>query len=244
MPLEDAGDAGEVVTDHAEAGIDASWCARQTPRPDFCEDFDEGTLGTHWIDQVITDGASLERDSVKFASAPASVRMVVGPRESCDYVRLIGPSVANAPVTYLGVAFDVFPDPSIPLGESHALGAEATTSVPGSSTTCSYYFYGGRAVTKMTMENSNGSTTGYDFSTIAAPGDCAHIEYEVSGASGQVPTVKVTANGQVVVDHQAVPSACKLGGAAELRLGLLCVDNGAAPTVVNFDNVAVWTHGG
>jgi hypothetical protein len=104
---EAASDAATDAAVDADAGPAGPFCATLAPKPVFCNDFDEGSLGTGWTGaDVVSDYGTTALDDIAF-SPPHSLlaRVELTDAGLCGYERLVYRT--KGALTVARLAFDV-----------------------------------------------------------------------------------------------------------------------------------------
>jgi len=115
-------DPDVTVADSADpdAGVDAadarrdvtvpgdSYCSKLTPKPKFCDDFDDGDLENGWTSKAVFPGNVAEIDATSFMSTPFSFHVVAKSTNTASANNALVRTTGFGAVQKLKVAFSTF----------------------------------------------------------------------------------------------------------------------------------------
>lgn len=210
------------------------YCQTVTPKPAFCDDFDQDQSSI-WKAKYVDDGGTLGLDPTAFVSPPSSLRSTMLTSATCQYASYSRDFTLTF-ASRFRLAFD--------LAVGHLAGDagfvdgvainEISLAGPGDNGRCGYYFSVSPGAASLAIETSG--TGRIELSPFIPTAKWTHVELVVDKATS---TAQVSIDG-VDAGAGAIPSACQLGEVGTLDVGILCAQPGV-DFDVHEDNLAMWT---
>lgn len=224
------GPDGTVGDADADAG---PFCARATPKPVFCEDFDDGGYADVWHSRA-DPGASVTIEK-------GALRLSIATQEAgaaCAYSMLDGTFSVPVP-TRARLAYDVR------VGHLQDDGGHPLTfsivslriAESGGTNECKHYLSLGTD-TSLQLDTPSQSTN-TPLSAAIAPGRWTHVELTVD-KSGGTPKVSVAIDGVTALAPKDVPAECAEALVSRVLMGLLCIQTTNGDVEIRLDDVVLW----
>jgi hypothetical protein len=232
-----ANDGPVVVND---AAPDGPYCTTLTPKPFFCDDFDETSGFASGWSLVQSNNMTASLDSNESASRPTSLRATALGDAGCKFSGLSRAAVA-AP-TALHWSFDARVEgPGGALPGTIVVGQQVDleNGTPGAPV-CTVYLFVGPMRAQLGIDVSGGSTTLLDLSLPFAASTWTHVEVGVP--TDTTKPMRVMFDGALVSGPETLlPAPCAPAILRRVFAGISCpgVITGTYDTHV--DNIAIWT---
>ena len=227
-PEPEAGVRDVAAPDAAGKGF----CATRSPKPKFCDDFDDGDLDDDWTIQTVLNGAPI-LDTSSATSIPASFAVETLPIGSNQSAHVhLRAAVDGAPTGHVILAFDLMLATT-----SYTKGtiAIATLDVSQDHFFTLYLRDGDPDAPAAALEETNGATrTRHVLSKLppALTWTRATIDIDIGGA-----TATVLWGNEKVLDN--APIAAGLADEPTIRVGAVYVYGPADPFEARFDDVTL-----
>lgn len=230
-PGTDAGGAKDVAT--TGDGGDAGYCASISPRPFFCDDFDERqTPAQGWSGEDLGTGATLTIDKMHAESPPASVLMTTQGGAAS------GLEESAQAASSFHVSFDLLADE---LG-SDDFGSLLVVQVTdgGTNDTFQLFVYATSAMAYVEEDSwapSYMNVGKYDLPAPPPIGTWTHFDLTIDFASSP-STFTLSSGGSEV--FKAHPLALSWpSGSYRTTFGFYYVNNSVQPWAVNYDDIVI-----
>jgi len=241
----DAGDDGEVVDEDAgrpipaEAGTDAkadaaakSFCATRSPKPKFCDDFDDGDLDDDWDVLTVVNGDA-DLDPFSATSAPASFAVATLPVTSMQSAHVhLRTTVTGTATGHVVLAFDMMLASTT---FTRGVVAVARLDVSSDHFFTLYLRDGDLDAPAATLEEiSPGGTTRHLLSTLPPANEWTHVTIDVALDAAKATVLWGT--------NKALDQAPIAAGTAKdptIRLGAVYIYGPAASVEARFDDVTL-----
>ncbi|MBX3219930.1 MAG: hypothetical protein KF795_05375 [Labilithrix sp.] len=229
----------EAGLEPVEAGIDArpdarprSYCAKLTPAPRFCDDFDDGDVADDWAVLTVLNGAA-DLDTSTSTSAPASFAVATLPVSGTQSAHVHLRTTANgAPAGHVVLSFDLMLETAT---FTQGVVAIATLDVSANHFFTLYLRDGDPDAPAATLEETSaGGTTRHVLSTLPAPGAWTRATLDLDLAAS---TATVRWGAETALD--AAPIVAGAAKDPTIRIGAVYVYGPAAPFRARFDDVTL-----
>lgn len=236
LPADD-GAAPDAAPDAAiEASSDVvppggRFCARLTPAPRFCDDFDDGDLTNDWTQFVAPTGSIFELDPSTATSAPASFHVVAKATAAAAANNVLLRSTMLGVVKHAKLSFDVFL-PSVTFTKGTFAIAQFYANLDDAYT---LYVRGPDDASNMPILEAyvGGVTTRHTLTKLPPVGVWTHITIDLDLAGGNA---SVSYDAYKALD--AAPFTVLTGTEATVRIGAI-VDGPADAFEASFDDVVI-----
>lgn len=237
------GDAGPDATGDVkpDTRIDAGpgYCSGLSPRPKFCDDFDDGNLANGWSVQNVAGGAVMDLDISGFTSAPYAMAIVTPAMNAGQFAPAALRAERIAPARHVTYSFSAYfvTDPAVTKGALAIAGLDVRSAGPG------HYFtlylrddpQDGISTPAAVFEEIEGATTTrFPLAALPPMGAWTRIVIDIDLDAAKA---NVTFGAVKVVDNVTIGTT---GGAeATFRLGAVYNYGPADMVEARFDDVVV-----